>query len=67
MKKNRKQDSFKVRKPEFEQCPSLPDSLNKWVNGNWDNFKSTITPTSKLIQHKNREEVLISFEDDMIE
>ena len=56
---------LQVRKPEFEQCPSLPDSLNKWVNGNWDNFKSTVTPTSKLIQYKNGEEVIISFEDDI--
>lgn len=55
---------LQVRKPEFEQCPSIPSSLDKWIENNWNDFACNIVPIQKLIKYDNDQEIVELFTDD---
>ncbi|SDY63473.1 Protein of unknown function [Proteiniborus ethanoligenes] len=55
---------LQVRKPEFEQCPSMPSSLSKWIESNWNDFTHSVTPIQKLMKYDKGEEIVVLFTDD---
>lgn len=55
---------LQIRKPEFEQCPSMPSLLSKWIEGDWNDFMHSVTPIQKLMKYDNGQELVALFTDD---
>lgn len=56
---------LKVRKPDFEKCPTPPDSLENWIEGDWTRYTVPTRQKNKLTYYKDDNEVTILFTDDI--
>lgn len=57
---------LRIKKPEFESCPVLPSSLDKWIEGDWKRYTTVITQKTKNVQSLKGEITEILFSDDEI-
>lgn len=55
---------LRIQKPEFELCPPLPNSLDKWLESGWEKYTIVVKPKNKIEQYVNKQIVEILFSDD---
>ena len=53
-----------ITKPEFEKVPSLPTTLEKWIDGDWTRFDKEIKVKESIKTIKDEEKIEIFFTDD---
>ena len=53
-----------ITKPEFEKVPSLPTTLEKWIEGDWTRFDKDIKVKESITSIRDEEKVEIFFTDD---
>lgn len=54
---------LKVRKPEFEPCPSMPKSLEKWMEDGWQRFYNAVLKREKHEVFRNGIKIEEKFSD----
>ncbi len=57
---------LKVKKPEFERCPIIPTSIEKWVEDGWQWFYNFVAKKDKLEVYKNGVRIEEKFSDNEI-
>lgn len=55
---------LKVHKPEFEDCPPLPKSLEKWVEEGWDRYNNDVINKDSIYVKIKGQTQEVYFKDD---
>lgn len=55
---------LRIKKPDFEQCPSIPPLLIDWIESDWKNYIEAVIPMEKHVEYNNDKEIAVFFADD---